>query len=135
MKESKIGILDLIPRDKESSAIEAFDNSIQCLQRADKVGLSRYWYAEHHATASILSSSPLVMAGVALAKTERITVGSGGVMLDNFNPYQIAEAFKVLEALAPGRVEAGIGHSNDKEKALQKDFKQAFTDDGVSYKD
>ncbi|MDO4670825.1 MAG: MsnO8 family LLM class oxidoreductase [Aerococcus sp.] len=116
----EIGILDFIPRDHETNAIEAFQNSTRLLKQADKLGLGRYWYAEHHTTPSILGSSPLTLVGHGLALTSQIKIGTGGVMLDNISAFQLAEHYKVLDSLAPGRVDAGVGYSNRKEQDTQE---------------
>lgn len=116
----EIGVLDFIPRDHETNAIEAFRNSTRLLQQADELGLGRYWFAEHHTTPSILGSAPLVLVGHGLALTSQIHVGTGGVMLDNISPFQLAEHYKVLDSLAPGRIDAGVGYSNRKEEETQE---------------
>lgn len=122
MSHMKIGILDFIPRDREMTAIESFKSAMNLLQLADEKGLARYWFAEHHSTPALLGSSPQVTLGYAAAITEHIRLGTGGVMLDNLSAYQLAENFKVLECLAPHRIEAGVGYSNPKEQADQKEM-------------
>lgn len=118
--KSRFGILDFIPRDREVDAVEAFKYSVELLKYADQLGLSRYWYAEHHSTPALLGSSPQVVLAYAAAQTHSIKLGTGGVMLDNLSAYQIAENFKALACLAPGRIEAGVGYSNDKERSDQE---------------
>jgi luciferase family oxidoreductase group 1 len=80
-------------------------------QLADKLGFTRYWLAEHHNTPLIASSAPEIMIGHVAAVTQRIRVGSGGMMLPNHTPLKVAESFRVLEALHPGRVDLGIGRA------------------------
>ncbi len=78
---------------------------------ADGLGFTRYWVAEHHNMASIASSAPDIMIGQIAAATSRMRVGSGGVMLPNHAPLMVAERFKVLEALFPGRIDLGLGRA------------------------
>lgn len=117
---SKFGILDFIPRDKDTEVEESFDYTKRLAQRADERGLYRYWVGEHHNTPSLLSSSPMLVLAHLAAVTQNIKLGSGGVMLDNLSSYQVAENFKVLQAMFPGRIEAGIGHSAPAEKDAQE---------------
>src|SRR5437762_9792774 len=86
-------------------------NSLDMARLADRLGYKRYWLAEHHNLANIASSSPEIMIGQIAAATTRIRVGSGGVMLPNHAPLMVAERFKVLEALFPGRIDLGIGRA------------------------
>lgn len=89
----------------------ALHDTLRRAERADRVGFHRFWVAEHHAVPGIASGSPpLLMAAVA-ARTERIRVGSGGVMLPNHRPIVIAEQARMLAALHPGRVDLGVGRS------------------------
>ncbi|GGJ80790.1 N5,N10-methylene tetrahydromethanopterin reductase [Deinococcus aquiradiocola] len=80
-------------------------------QAADRAGYTRYWVAEHHNMTSVVSSAPEVLLGVLATQTERIRVGSGGIMLPNHAPLKVAENFRTLEALAPGRIDLGIGRA------------------------
>ncbi|MDO4679661.1 MAG: MsnO8 family LLM class oxidoreductase [Aerococcus sp.] len=131
----EIGVLDFIPRDHETNAIEAFKNSTRLLQQADELGFKRYWYAEHHTTPSILGSAPLALVGHGLALTSRINVGTGGVMLDNISPFQLAEHYKVLDSLAPGRVDAGVGYSNHKEQETQEAMGGVIPKQNLNYEE
>ncbi len=84
---------------------------MRLVQQADAAGYHRYWFAEHHNMPAIASSSPPVLIAAAAARTERIRLGSGGVMLPNHAPLVVAEQFASLEALAPGRIDLGIGRA------------------------
>ncbi|MCD1570397.1 LLM class flavin-dependent oxidoreductase [Agromyces mediolanus] len=107
----KLSVLDLIPvRDGQTSA-EAVRASIGLARLADRAGYERYWFAEHHNMPSVASTTPPVLIAAAAASTERIRVGSGGVMLPNHAPLVVAEQFAALEALAPGRIDLGIGRA------------------------
>lgn len=107
----KLSVLDLIPvRDGQTSA-EAVRASIGLARLADRAGYERYWFAEHHNMPSVASTTPPVLIAAAAAGTARIRVGSGGVMLPNHAPLVVAEQFAALEALAPGRIDLGIGRA------------------------
>jgi luciferase family oxidoreductase group 1 len=86
-------------------------NSLDLARLADQLGYTRYWVAEHHNLPSIASSAPEIMIGQIAAATQHIRVGSGGVMLPNHAPLMVAERFKILEALFPGRIDLGIGRA------------------------
>ena len=89
----------------------ALRNSIDLARHVDRLGYVRYWLAEHHNLASVASPSPDVMIGQIAAVTKHIRVGSGGVMLPNHAPLVVAERFKMLEALFPGRIDLGLGRA------------------------
>ena len=115
-----IGILDFIPRDKNTSVLESFEQSIELAKLADEKGLDRYWLTEHHSTPAVLSSTPQLLLARYGAATKQIKLGTGAVIINNSTPYQIAENYMVLEAMYPGRVEAGVGHSMPKEVTRQE---------------
>ncbi|MCC6780317.1 MAG: LLM class flavin-dependent oxidoreductase [Hyphomicrobiales bacterium] len=106
-----LSILDLSPVAAGSSGAAALQNSIDLAKLADTLGYTRYWVAEHHNLPSIASSAPEIMIGQIAAATSRMRVGSGGVMLPNHAPLVVAERFKVLEALFPGRIDLGLGRA------------------------
>ncbi|MGA7488774.1 MAG: LLM class flavin-dependent oxidoreductase [Xanthobacteraceae bacterium] len=106
-----LSILDLSPVAAGSSGAVALRNSLDLARLADDLGFSRYWVAEHHNLPSIASSAPEIMIGLIAAATGRIRVGSGGVMLPNHAPLMVAERFKVLEGLFPGRIDLGLGRA------------------------
>ena len=106
-----LSILDLSPVAAGSSGAAALRNSLDLARLADTLGFTRYWVAEHHNLPSIASSAPDIMIGQIAATTARIRVGSGGVMLPNHAPLMVAERFKVLEALFPGRIDLGLGRA------------------------
>ena len=105
----KLSILDLSPINDAKSATEAFQHTIELAQNAEAWGYHRFWVTEHHGSERVMGSSPEVLISHLLAKTSRIRVGSGGVMLQHYSPYKVAENFNVLASLAPGRVDLGIG--------------------------
>ena len=106
-----LSILDLSPVAAGSSGAVALRNSLDLARFADGLGFTRYWVAEHHNLPSIASSAPEIMIGQIAATTVRMRVGSGGVMLPNHAPLMVAERFKVLEALFPGRIDLGLGRA------------------------
>ena len=106
-----LSILDLSPVAAGSTGAQSLRNSLDLARLADRLGYTRYWVAEHHNLPSIASSAPDIMIGQIAAATERMRVGSGGVMLPNLAPLMVAERFKVLEALFPGRIDLGLGRA------------------------
>lgn len=106
-----LSVLDLSPVSSGVPAARALHNSLDLARLADRLGYIRYWVAEHHSIPSIASSAPEIMIGQIAAATTRIRVGSGGVMLPNHAPLMVAERFKVLEALFPGRIDLGLGRA------------------------
>ena len=106
-----LSVLDLSPVVAGSTGAVSLRNSIDLARLADRLGFRRYWVAEHHNLPSVASSAPEIMIGQIAAATEHIRVGSGGVMLPNHAPLMVAERFKVLEALFPGRIDLGIGRA------------------------
>lgn len=121
----RLSILDQSPILEGETATEAFQHTIKLAQLADKLGYHRFWVSEHHDSEGIVGSSPEVLISHLLAKTERIRIGSGGIMLQHYSPYKVAENFNVLASLAPGRVDLGIGRAPGglprSTKALQQD--------------
>jgi len=106
-----LSVLDLSPVTTATPGSAALHNSLDLARLADRLGYKRYWLAEHHNLASIASSAPEIMIGQIAAATTHIRVGSGGVMLVNHAPLMVAERFKVLEALFPGRIDLGLGRA------------------------
>jgi len=104
-----LSILDKSPVAAGASAHEALRFSIRLAQRAEALGYKRFWFAEHHGAASLASSAPEIVAAHVLAHTSQIRVGTGGVMLQHYSPFKVAETFRVLATLAPGRVDLGVG--------------------------
>jgi luciferase family oxidoreductase group 1 len=106
-----LSILDLSPVAEGSSGAQSLRNSLDLARLADRLGYTRYWLAEHHNLPSIASPAPDIMIGQIAAATTHMRVGSGGVMLPNHAPLMVAERFKVLEALFPGRIDLGLGRA------------------------
>ena len=106
-----LSVLDLSPVSAGSTAAQALRNSLDLARLVDELGYTRYWVAEHHNLPSIASSAPEIMIGQIAAVTKNMRIGSGGVMLPNHAPLMVAERFKVLEALFPGRIDLGLGRA------------------------
>lgn len=111
MTPFSLSVLDLSLVDSGSSGSQALRNTIEIARAAERLGYRRIWLAEHHNTTGIASPAPEIMIGVLARETSSIRVGSGGIMLPNHSPLKIAEAFRVLEALAPGRIDLGLGRA------------------------
>ncbi|MBU6463661.1 MAG: LLM class flavin-dependent oxidoreductase [Bradyrhizobium sp.] len=106
-----VSVLDLSVVTTGTKPAAALRNSIDLARHVDRLGYFRYWLAEHHNLASVASSAPDLMIGQIAAVTSHIRVGSGGVMLPNHAPLMVAERFKMLEALFPGRIDLGLGRA------------------------
>jgi luciferase family oxidoreductase group 1 len=106
-----LSILDLSPVSAGMSGPQALRNTLDLARFADRLGFRRYWVAEHHNLPAIASSAPDLMIGQIAAITKNMRIGSGGIMLPNHAPLMVAERFKVLEALFPGRIDLGLGRA------------------------
>jgi luciferase family oxidoreductase group 1 len=106
-----LSVLDLAPIASGSTPSQALRNTVELARLAERLGYTRLWFAEHHSLPSVASSSPEVLIGHVASATQRIRVGSGGIMLPNHAPLRIAEAFHTLEALHPGRIDLGLGRA------------------------
>jgi luciferase family oxidoreductase group 1 len=106
-----LSVLDLIPVRTNQTSADALAASLTLARRADELGYRRYWVAEHHNMPAVASTNPPVLMGIIAANTNRIRVGSGGVMLPNHASLVIAEQTALLEAAFPGRIDLGIGRA------------------------
>lgn len=109
--ELRLGVLDQSPVPEGVSPGAALASSLDLAAHADRLGYSRYWVAEHHGMEGLAGSSPEIMVGAVASVTDRIRVGAGGVMLTHYSPLKVAESFRVLHALHPGRIDLGIGRA------------------------
>ncbi|MGF7034674.1 luciferase family oxidoreductase group 1 [Paenibacillus mucilaginosus] len=107
----RLSLLDQSPIGEGGTPEEAFRHTLELARRAEALGYHRFWVSEHHDSKELAGSSPEVLISYLLAKTDRIRIGSGGVMLQHYSPYKVAENFGVLASLAPGRVDLGIGRA------------------------
>ncbi|MDB5536486.1 MAG: alkane 1-monooxygenase [Devosia sp.] len=104
-----LSVLDKSPIVRGEAANAALQRTVALAQRAEALGFHRFWVAEHHNTPDLASSSPEVLIAFLAAHTKHIRIGSGGVMLQHYSPYKVAENFNLLASLAPGRIDIGIG--------------------------
>ena len=104
-------VLDLAPIVVGGTAAEAYRNTLDLARHVERLGYHRFWLAEHHGMGGIASSAPAVLIGYVAGGTQRIRVGSGGVMLPNHAPLIVAEQFGTLASLYPGRIDLGIGRA------------------------
>jgi len=106
-----LSVLDLAPVVSGRTAADALEGTRELAQHVERLGFTRFWLAEHHNMPGIASSAPAVLISAVAAATERIRVGSGGVMLPNHPPLVVAEQFGTLSALYPGRIDLGLGRA------------------------
>lgn len=107
----KYSILDLANINQHETPKHAFDRAVSLAQLGEQEGFHRFWVAEHHNMVNIASSATAVLIGHIASKTEKIRIGSGGIMLPNHAPLMVAEAFGTLETLHPGRIDLGLGRA------------------------
>jgi luciferase family oxidoreductase group 1 len=105
----RLSLLDKSPIAENETAQDALNRTLQLAQQAERGGFHRFWIAEHHNTSQLASPSPELLIAWIAGQTQRIRIGSGGVMLQHYSPYKVAENFNVLASLAPGRIDIGIG--------------------------
>jgi luciferase family oxidoreductase group 1 len=106
-----LSVLDLAPVRSEQTTGDALAATVALARTADELGFRRYWLAEHHNMPAVAATNPPVLIAMVAAATERIRVGSGGVMLPNHAPLVVAEQFALLEAAHPGRIDLGLGRA------------------------
>ncbi|MDR6432212.1 LLM class flavin-dependent oxidoreductase [Brucella pseudogrignonensis] len=104
-----LSFLDKSPIHDDEDARSALSRTIKLAQKAEAAGFHRFWVAEHHNSPALASSSPEVLISFLLAHTKHIRIGSGGVMLQHYSAYKVAENFNLLASLAPGRIDLGVG--------------------------
>lgn len=107
----RLGILDQSPIRAGGTAREALLATIELAKLADRLGYSRYWVAEHHNSRTLASASPEILIPMLAVNTQRIRIGSGGVMLTHYSALKVAEVFRMLETLFPGRIDMGLGRA------------------------
>ncbi len=106
-----LSMLDLFPVEVGGTTPRVLADSVRIAQRAEALGYVRYWVAEHHGMPAIATGAPEILIAHVLAKTTRLRVGSGGVMLPNHSALHVVETYRTLEALHPGRVDLGLGRA------------------------
>jgi luciferase family oxidoreductase group 1 len=106
-----LSVLDQAPVPDGTSAAEALHHTIALARATEALGYRRYWVAEHHGTASLAATAPEILVGAVAGATSTMRVGSGGVLLSHYSPLKVAEVFRTLAALHPGRIDLGIGRT------------------------
>ncbi len=125
-KATAYSILDLAVISKGKTLQQTFSNSVELAQLGDTEGYTRYWLAEHHNSVAIASSATVVLIGKMAEATERIRVGSGGIMLPNHSPLIIAEQFGTLGTLYPNRIDLGLGRAPGTDQATAREIRGDF---------
>ena len=116
----KLSMLDLVAVREGATVANALQIAVRTAQQAEKLGFTRYWLAEHHNMPGIASSATAVLVGHIAGGTQRIRVGSGGIMLPNHAPLVVAEAFGTLAELYPGRIDLGLGRAPGTDAATMR---------------
>src|SRR5713226_4472833 len=109
--DMKLSVLDQSTAAKGREQEAAIRETLAFARHCDALGYHRYWVAEHHNNDSIVGTAPEVLMGAIAATTKRIRIGSAGVMLPHYSALKVAEQFRVLEAIAPGRIDLGVGRA------------------------
>ena len=106
-----LGVLDQSPLRQGATPEQALAETVTLAQRSEALGFQRFWVAEHHNSTALMGAAPEILVTRIASATERIRVGSGGVMFMHYSPYKVAEQFNLLETLFPGRIDLGIGRA------------------------
>lgn len=128
----RYSIVDLATTAPDTTEAHALADSLDAARHADALGFHRIWFAEHHLTQGVASHHPEILMTAAAAQTTGIRVGSGAVLMNNYSPFKVAEMFKEMEALFPGRVDLGMGRATSGpviDAALRRDRRSAPVDD------
>ena len=126
----RLGVLDQSPVRTGGSAADSVHETLELAQAAERLGYQRYWLAEHHATPGLAGSCPEILIGQVAARTSRIRVGSGGVMLSHYSALKVAESFRMLELLFPGRIDLGIGRAPGSDGRTARTLRRVPEPDG-----
>ncbi|WP_115863691.1 LLM class flavin-dependent oxidoreductase [Halorussus litoreus] len=109
----ELSVVDLSQVPPDGTVTDAYENTVETARNAERLGYSRFWVAEHHGVNDVVAgTAPEVLLGHLAAETDSIRLGSGAVLLNHYSPFKVAEQFGVLDALAPGRIDAGLGRAN-----------------------
>ncbi|MFT4042573.1 MAG: LLM class flavin-dependent oxidoreductase [Gordonia sp. (in: high G+C Gram-positive bacteria)] len=114
MSQTPLAVLDLVPISSGSNAAAALRNSIDLAQRTERLGYSRYWFAEHHLNPGVAGTAPAVVLALVAASTSTIRLGSGALQMGHRTALSVVEEFGLLDALYPGRFDLGLGRSGGK---------------------
>ncbi|HEX3916540.1 MAG TPA: MsnO8 family LLM class oxidoreductase, partial [Caulobacteraceae bacterium] len=108
---AQLSVLDLSPKPLDGHQAQGVRETIEVARAAERLGYKRFWVAEHHSIPHLSSAAPEILIAALTQATKTIRLGSGGVMLPNYSPLKVAEVFMALEALAPGRIDLGLGRA------------------------
>src|SRR3954451_14303352 len=111
MADLRLSVLDQTPISEGSTGADAIRNTLDVARLTDELGYHRYWDAEHHATPMLACASPEALIGPIASATHRVRVGSGGGMLPHYSPLKVAETFRMLSSLSPGRIDLPVGRA------------------------
>ncbi len=132
-KQVRLSVLDQSPVPEGSTPAQALANSIDLAKHVERLGYHRFWMSEHHAMDLLACTAPEVVLARIGAETSRIRIGSGGIMLPHYSAYKVAEVFRTLYALYPGRVDLGVGRAPGggplEAHALRRERRQRPADD------
>jgi luciferase family oxidoreductase group 1 len=123
-----LSVLDLYPVTSGRAPSRAIHDAVRLARRADELGYTRYWIAEHHNMPGIASAAPEVLIAHVASQTKRIIVGSGGIMMPNHTPLRVVEIFRTLEALHPGRIDLGVGRAPGTDPTTSVALRRRSTD-------
>jgi luciferase family oxidoreductase group 1 len=129
----KLSVLDQTPIRRNSNAYEALQESVQLVKLADALGYTRYWMSEHHNFPTLAMAAPEILIARLASETKKIRLGSGGIMLPNHSALKVAENFRLLEALFPGRIDLGIGRAPGGDRATASLLNPSNTFDPQEY--
>ena len=108
MSDFIFNVLDQSPVSSATNPAQAVAETIALAEHADRLGYRRFWLAEHHNTSAFAGAAPEILIGHIAARTQHLRVGSGGIMLPHYSPMKVAEVFRMLETLAPRRIDLGL---------------------------
>src|SRR5215510_5192980 len=128
----RLGVLDQSPV-RGGGPADAIHETLELAEICDRLGYTRYWLAEHHATPGLAGSCPEILIGQVAARTSRIRVGSGGVMLSHYSALKVAESFRMLELLFPGRIDLGIGRAPGSDGRTARVLRRVPEPDGAEF--
>jgi luciferase family oxidoreductase group 1 len=125
-----LSILDQSPIRSGGTAADAIHETLELAQHCERLGYHRYWLAEHHSSGGLAGTAPEILVAQVAARTSRMRVGSGGVMLQHYSPLKVAEQFRMLETLFPGRIDLGIGRAPGSDPRTAQALAHAAADAG-----
>lgn len=129
----KLSVLDQSPIRKGGTPAQAIAETLELAQLADRLGYHRYWVAEHHSSDALAGAAPEILIGKIASITNHLRVGSGGVMLSHYAALKVAETFRTLETLYPGRIDLGIGRAPGSDQRTARALQAGPEAYGIEY--